>query len=68
MHKEHLDRKEELMIAPCKVNYPNSAKELLLLACSPEDQQMWVSRLRKRIEKSGYAANQDQKSLTGSPR
>lgn len=49
------------MIAPCKVNYPNSAKELLLLANSVEDQQNWVSKLRKRIEKCGYAANADPK-------
>jgi hypothetical protein len=62
VHKEHLDKKEEF-VAPCKVNYdPNSAKELLLLAGSLEEQQKWVSRLRKKIEKGGYAANQDAKS------
>ncbi|RWS16484.1 rho-associated protein kinase 2-like isoform X1 [Dinothrombium tinctorium] len=62
VHKEHLDKKEEL-IAPCKVNYdPNSAKELLLLANTLEEQQHWVSKLRKRIEKCGYAANQEAKS------
>ena len=62
VHKEHFDRREEL-IAPCKVNYdPNSAKELLLLAASQEEQQQWVSKLRKKIEKSGYAANQDARS------
>lgn len=62
MHKEHLDKKEEF-IAPCKVNYdPNSAKELLLLANSAEEQQMWVNKLRKKIEKGGYAANQDSRS------
>lgn len=64
VHKEHLDKKEEV-IAPCKVNYdPNSAKELLLLAGSPEEQQNWVSKLRKKIEKGGYAANQDAKSTS----
>jgi len=62
VHKEHLDKKEEF-IAPCKVNYdPNSAKELLLLANSAEEQQQWVNKLRKKIEKSGYAANQDARS------
>ncbi|XP_022252479.1 rho-associated protein kinase 2-like isoform X2 [Limulus polyphemus] len=59
VHKDHLDKKEEV-IAPCKVNYdPNSAKEMLLLANTVEDQQLWVSRLRKKIEKCGYAANQE---------
>jgi hypothetical protein len=62
VHKEHLDKKEEI-IAPCKVNYdPNTAKELLLLATSLEEQQQWVNKLRKKIEKCGYAANQDTKS------
>lgn len=56
VHKDHLDKKEEI-IAPCKVNYdPNSAKELLLLAASVEEQNIWVTRLRKKIEKCGYAA------------
>ncbi|GIX66903.1 rho-associated protein kinase 1 [Caerostris darwini] len=66
VHKDHLEKKEDL-IAPCKVNYdPNSARELLLLANSVEEQQMWVSRLRKKIEKCGYAAQQE--SRGGSPR
>ncbi|XP_046905779.1 rho-associated protein kinase 2-like isoform X2 [Hypomesus transpacificus] len=48
-HKDHLDRKEEV-IAPCKVNYDMStAKHLLLLAGSQKEQQRWVSRLIKRI-------------------
>ncbi|XP_013777365.1 rho-associated protein kinase 2-like isoform X2 [Limulus polyphemus] len=59
VHKDHLDKKEEV-IAPCKVNYdPNSAKEMLLLASTVLEQQLWVSRLRKKIEKCGYAANQE---------
>uniref|UniRef100_A0A668A6F3 Rho-associated protein kinase 2 n=1 Tax=Myripristis murdjan TaxID=586833 RepID=A0A668A6F3_9TELE len=46
-HKDHLDRKEEV-IAPCKVNYDMStAKDMLLLANSQEEQQRWVSRLLK---------------------
>ncbi|XP_015914615.1 rho-associated protein kinase 2 [Parasteatoda tepidariorum] len=66
VHKDHLDKKEEL-IAPCKVNYdPNTARELLLLANSVEEQQMWVSRLRKKLEKSGYAAQREARG--GSPR
>ncbi|XP_042304407.1 rho-associated protein kinase 2 isoform X4 [Sceloporus undulatus] len=50
-HKDHMDKKEEI-IAPCKVNYDiSTAKNLLLLASSTEDQQKWVSRLGKRIPK-----------------
>ncbi|XP_040015903.2 rho-associated protein kinase 2 isoform X2 [Gasterosteus aculeatus] len=48
-HKDHLDRKEE-GIVPCKVNYDMStAKELLLLTNTQEEQQRWVSHLLKRI-------------------
>ncbi|XP_066554385.1 rho-associated protein kinase 2 isoform X3 [Amia ocellicauda] len=50
-HKDHMDRKEEV-IAPCKVNYDiSTAKNLLLLAISQEEQQKWVSRLVKKIPK-----------------
>lgn len=50
-HKDHMDKKEDL-IAPCKVNFDvSSAKDLLLLANSTEDQQKWVSRLVKKIPK-----------------
>ncbi|XP_044515491.1 rho-associated protein kinase 2 [Gracilinanus agilis] len=50
-HKDHMDKKEEI-IAPCKVYYDiSSAKNLLLLANSTEDQQKWVSRLVKKIPK-----------------
>uniref|UniRef100_A0A3B5BBD6 Rho-associated protein kinase 2 n=1 Tax=Stegastes partitus TaxID=144197 RepID=A0A3B5BBD6_9TELE len=49
VHKDHLDRKEEVIV-PCKVNYDMStAKDLLLLTNSQEDQQRWVSHLLKRI-------------------
>ncbi|CAB1424559.1 unnamed protein product [Pleuronectes platessa] len=48
-HKDHLDRKEEVIV-PCKVNYDMStAKELLLLSNSQEEQQRWVGHLLKRI-------------------
>ncbi|XP_029704971.1 rho-associated protein kinase 2-like isoform X2 [Takifugu rubripes] len=48
-HKDHLDKKEEVIV-PCKVNYDMStAKELLLLTNSQEEQQRWVSHLYKRI-------------------
>ena len=57
VHKEHLDKREEI-IAPCKVHYdPNTAKEMLLLALSLEEQQQWISRLSKKIQKFGYKAN-----------
>uniref|UniRef100_A0A672PMD1 Rho-associated protein kinase 2 n=1 Tax=Sinocyclocheilus grahami TaxID=75366 RepID=A0A672PMD1_SINGR len=50
-HKDHMDKKEEV-IAPCRVNYDvSTAKNLLLLALSQEDQQKWVSRLMKKIPK-----------------
>ncbi|XP_061897698.1 rho-associated protein kinase 2 isoform X5 [Entelurus aequoreus] len=50
-HKDHMDKKEEI-IAPCKVNYDvSTAKNLLLLATSQEMQQKWVSRLVKKIPK-----------------
>ncbi|XP_057329062.1 rho-associated protein kinase 1 isoform X1 [Microplitis mediator] len=57
VHKEHLDKKEDA-IAPCKLHYdPTSARELLLLAGSPDDQKYWVARLSRRIQKCGYKAN-----------
>uniref|UniRef100_A0A673GMS4 non-specific serine/threonine protein kinase n=1 Tax=Sinocyclocheilus rhinocerous TaxID=307959 RepID=A0A673GMS4_9TELE len=50
-HKDHMDKKEEV-IAPCRVNYDvSTAKNLLLLASSQEYQQKWVSRLMKKIPK-----------------
>uniref|UniRef100_A0A668A270 non-specific serine/threonine protein kinase n=1 Tax=Myripristis murdjan TaxID=586833 RepID=A0A668A270_9TELE len=56
-HKDHLDRKEEV-IAPCKVNYDMStAKDMLLLANSQEEQQRWVSRLLKRVPRKHPVAS-----------
>lgn len=50
-HKDHVDKKEEV-IAPCKVNYDISmAKNLLVLANSMDEQQKWVSRLVKKLPK-----------------
>ncbi|KAM8952509.1 rho-associated protein kinase 2 isoform 3-T3 [Pelodytes ibericus] len=50
-HKDHMDKKEEI-IAPCKVNYDiSTAKNLLLLANTTDEQQKWVSRLVKKIPK-----------------
>ncbi|XP_050309510.1 rho-associated protein kinase 1 [Anthonomus grandis grandis] len=57
IHKDHLDRKEDT-VPPCKLHYdPSSAKELLLLATSVEDQRLWVNRLSKKIKMHGYKAN-----------
>ncbi|XP_077076160.1 rho-associated protein kinase 2-like isoform X2 [Siphateles boraxobius] len=54
-HKDHIDHKEEVL-APCRVNYDMStAKELLLLANSTEEQQKWVSRLLKRVPRKSIA-------------
>uniref|UniRef100_A0A670HUT4 Rho-associated protein kinase 2 n=1 Tax=Podarcis muralis TaxID=64176 RepID=A0A670HUT4_PODMU len=54
-HKDHMDKKEEI-IAPCKVNYDiSTAKNLLLLASSTVEQKKWVSRLGKKIPKKAPA-------------
>lgn len=56
IHKDHIDNNDPL--TPCKLNHdPNMARDMLLLATSTEDQNKWVSRLSRRIQKSGYKAN-----------
>ncbi|XP_039610652.1 rho-associated protein kinase 1 isoform X1 [Polypterus senegalus] len=51
-HKDHLDKKEEL-IAPCKVNYDvTSARDMLLLALSQDEQKKWIGHLGKKIPKT----------------
>uniref|UniRef100_A0A8C1TEA1 non-specific serine/threonine protein kinase n=1 Tax=Cyprinus carpio TaxID=7962 RepID=A0A8C1TEA1_CYPCA len=61
-HKDHMDKKEEV-IAPCKVNYDvSTAKNLLLLALSQEEQQKWVSRLMKKIPKKPPAPDAPHRS------
>ncbi|CAH2284911.1 rho-associated kinase 1 [Pelobates cultripes] len=51
-HKDHLDKKEEL-IAPCKVSYDvTSARDMLLLACTQDEQKKWVTHLVKKIPKT----------------
>jgi Rho-associated protein kinase 2 len=68
VHKEHLERKEDA-IAPCKLhNDPTSAKELLILAPSRDDQKLWVHRLSKKIQKCGYKANTNPDGSKISPR
>uniref|UniRef100_A0A1A8BPP1 non-specific serine/threonine protein kinase n=2 Tax=Nothobranchius kadleci TaxID=1051664 RepID=A0A1A8BPP1_NOTKA len=48
-HKDHMEKNKE-SIEPCWVSYDSStAKELLLLTNSKEEQQRWISHLRKRI-------------------
>ena len=55
-HKDHVIGVEH-KLAPCKLSYdPTSAKEMLLMAATIEEQQLWVSRLHKRIQKSGFKA------------
>lgn len=64
VHKEHVDHKGE-SVAPCKVHYdPNSAKELLMLAASNDEQKQWVTRLSKKIQKCGYKPNTDSARLS----
>ena len=54
VHKDHYDKNEEF-IGYCKVNFDaQSAKELLLLAASSDEQKKWVQRLSKKIAKKGY--------------
>lgn len=68
VHRDHLDRKED-SIAPCKLHYdPNSAKELLLLAATADDQKLWTQRLGKKIQKCGYKANSGMDGAKVSPR
>ncbi|XP_050795154.1 rho-associated protein kinase 1 isoform X4 [Gopherus flavomarginatus] len=51
-HKDHLDKKEEL-IAPCKVSYDvTSARDMLLLASCQDEQKKWVTHLVKKIPKT----------------
>ncbi|XP_030629893.1 rho-associated protein kinase 1 isoform X2 [Chanos chanos] len=51
-HKDHLDKKEDV-IAPCKVNYDvTSARDMLLLALSQEEQKKWIGHLGKKIPKT----------------
>uniref|UniRef100_A0A8C4H4M3 non-specific serine/threonine protein kinase n=1 Tax=Dicentrarchus labrax TaxID=13489 RepID=A0A8C4H4M3_DICLA len=67
-HKDHLDRKEEVIV-PCKVNYDMStAKELLLLTNSQEEQQRWVSHLLKRIPRKHPTMTTSRSSPRVSPR
>ncbi|KAE8605095.1 hypothetical protein XENTR_v10014965 [Xenopus tropicalis] len=66
-HKDHMDKKEEI-IAPCKVNYDiSTAKNLLLLANSTEEQQKWVSRLVKKIPKKPPASDHQARSSPRPP-
>lgn len=41
---------------------PTSAKEMLLLAPSPDDQRRWVAQLRLRVDACGYAASSSSNS------
>ncbi|XP_031436746.1 rho-associated protein kinase 2 isoform X2 [Clupea harengus] len=66
-HKDHMDKKEEI-IAPCRVNYDvSTAKNLLLLAISQEEQQKWVSRLVKKIPKKPLATDPAHRSSPRAP-
>ncbi|BFG03011.1 rho-associated protein kinase 1 [Drosophila madeirensis] len=63
IHKEHVDKHDPL--APCKLNHdPRCARDMLLLASTPEEQSLWVARLLKRIQKSGYKANSSNNNST----
>lgn len=54
-HKDHLDKKEDMIIS-CKVNYDvNTARDMLLLACSQDEQKKWIGHLVKKIPKNPSA-------------
>jgi len=56
LHRDHTNGAGEI-VTPCKVSYdPTTAKEMLLMAPTLEEQQFWVARLLKKIQKSGYKA------------
>lgn len=66
-HKDHIDRKEEVL-APCRVNYDMStAKEMLLLANSTEEQKKWVSRLLKRVPRKPSIAHSSSIAISAAP-
>ena len=44
-----------------------SAKELLLMASSAEEQKLWVQRLSKRITRKGIIQSQQQTTTTMGP-
>ncbi|KAM3866283.1 rho-associated protein kinase 1 [Diretmus argenteus] len=51
-HKDHLDKKEDV-IAPCKVNYDvTSARDMLVLALTQDEQKKWIGHLGKKIPKT----------------
>ncbi|NP_001171981.1 Rho kinase [Strongylocentrotus purpuratus] len=50
VHKEHYDKQEEFC-PPCKVNIDaETAKHMLLMANSKEEQQRWIGKLGKQIQ------------------
>ena len=56
-HRDHVTLGGGDGVTPCKVHYdPTTAKEMLLMAATYEEQQLWVGRLLKRIQKSGFKA------------
>lgn len=60
-HKEHVTSASGNLsdgIPPCKLSHdPTISKEMLLMATTAEEQQMWVTRLMKKVKQSGYKAS-----------
>lgn len=54
VHKDHYDKNEEF-IGYCKVNFDiHSAREMLLMASSVQEQQNWLRHLQEKIAKKGF--------------
>ncbi|KAL1447027.1 hypothetical protein MTO96_028684 [Rhipicephalus appendiculatus] len=58
LHRDHVD-----MLAPCKVD-PTSAKELLLLAPTTDDQRRWISRGHPPTQVSSTASSSSNTSAS----
>uniref|UniRef100_A0A914XAF5 Rho-associated protein kinase let-502 n=1 Tax=Plectus sambesii TaxID=2011161 RepID=A0A914XAF5_9BILA len=50
IHKDHLEKKD-CDVAPCKLNFdPMVARDMLIMASSPEACKQWVTKLKRRVE------------------
>lgn len=65
LHRDHFERAGDDPVAPCKLNLDvRSAREMLLLAPSVDEHKLWLQRLGKRIQKSGFKAAGESRYLS----